>query len=66
MRPFFVPESRPPLLAMECQSTPMQLTHLREQARSHRARWCFQLRLSITGNCATNFTLFNGARINPR
>ena len=24
------------------------------------------LRLSITGNCATNFALFNGARMNPR
>ena len=24
------------------------------------------LRFNITGNCATNFALFNGARINPR
>ncbi|VVN01370.1 hypothetical protein PS639_03306 [Pseudomonas fluorescens] len=33
---------------------------------SYKVHAMFYLRLSITGNCATNFTLFNGARINPR
>ena len=38
--------------------------------RSHGLRFFFglsiYLRLSITGNCSTSFTLFNGARMNPR
>ncbi len=46
---------------MECQSTPMQLTHHREQARSH--RYAFHTRFSRPAGLACNWVLFETAHL---